>query len=187
MPSFNEWRKTVSVNFFLRLYLSVVKMLLTGTNILLIYFLCLFYFLKQYKLCHVWWNEPRGFLYLHDVTFLALCHLFCTLSLCNPFRFFSCPLCYFWWGIPKYWLLVGWLAGLVRVLFEFSQEAQNQTAEFCLYCLMTGDPWLLGALLRDGDCVSLLLQEVQTIMSGTTTCVAQIILFFSSFMLQVHE
>lgn len=57
---------------------------------------------------------------LHDVTFLALCDLFYILSLCNPFRFSSFPLSYFWWGVWYSGVLVfGWLAGLFFVCFFF--------------------------------------------------------------------
>lgn len=138
---------------------------------------------KKSKLCQIVYDEMSLNISctLHDVTFLALCHLFYTLSLCNTFRFFSFPLYYFWWGV---WysrvLILGWL--VVWLLGFFFQIFTKGWEPNCR---------ILSVLCDEGRClepcwrmVFLLLQESRLashLSRGTTTCVAQIILFFSPF------
>lgn len=125
---------------FLRLYLSVVKKLLMGTNILLICFLCLFYFLKNPN-CAVFDEiSLKISCTLYDVwfcTFLTLSQLFYTLSLCNPFRFFSFPLlfvvrCLIFQGIGLRLVdCLGWFLFFLNFHKRLRTKLQNSVTTVC--------------------------------------------------------
>lgn len=106
---------------------------------------------KKSKLCQIVYDEMSLNISctLHDVTFLALCHLFYTLSLCNTFRFFSFPLYYFWWGV---WysrvLILGWLVVWLLGFFSNFHERLRTKLQNSVSAVWWGE--VLGTLLEDG-------------------------------------
>lgn len=100
-------------------------------------------FLKQSKLYHIWWDEPKGFLYLswclYSCIFQTLYQLHCIFNLGNRFRFFSLALSYFWWGFLIFLCVVFWLVG-----WFFKKNLQKRLRAKCrcslwmslMYCMV---------------------------------------------------